>query len=195
MIFVSFLLILWILLLVLLKRKNMAFFLFAAGSIGMFLLLMYMGTGTIESYLGYGVTYIMYIFGKVTGMISAYPGYLSVTVNYKLQAVSFFIDYECSGIIETLVYICLLSFYPLYSWRMKGFLAAAGAFYIFAANVARIFVICSIVKLFGPAAFFISHTVIARFLFFILTVILYYIVFTKPHILKQKVGEPAGGNR
>jgi exosortase family protein XrtG len=111
-----------------------------------------------------------------------------ITIYKGTEAISFFVDYECSGFIETLVYICLLSFYPVYSYFKRGILAIIGIVYIFISNIIRVFFICIIIKLFGNGMFFFSHTIFARVIFFTFMIILYYTVFTRPHILRQKVG-------
>lgn len=188
MMFLAVFFILWVLLLMLMKRQNLNFFVFTIGSIGLFCILMYIGRGTVEKHLEIAVTYCMYLLGKATGLYIAYPKYSMLTIYNNMQAVSFFVDYECSGFIETIVYISLLMFYPVYRWKGKLLLTVLGILYIFISNTIRVFVICVIIKAFGSSLFFFSHTVFARVLFFFLMIGLYYVVFTRPHILNQKVG-------
>lgn len=179
----------WILAVIFLKKLNMHFFVFLIGSVGLFCFLMYIFTGYLEKYLAYGVTYCMGVIGKATGLFSAYSEYSMVMVQHRHQAVTFFVDYECSGLIEMLVYICLLVFYPIYRCKEKARLLVFGIVFIFVANVIRVFTICVIIRAFGNNMFFFSHTVFARILFFAFMLGLYYVVFTRPHILKQKVGD------
>jgi exosortase family protein XrtG len=178
----------WIILLIFLKRTKIYFFVFLVGSVGLFCLLMYLGSGFLESYLQYFVAYAMYLAGNFFNLFSVYPKYFMITVYHDLQAVSFFVDYECSGFIETLVYVSLLAFYPIYGLVGKIKLGLIGIIYIFLSNILRIFLICVLVKEFGPSLFFFSHTIFGRILFFILMLVLYYNVFTRPHVVKQKVG-------
>lgn len=178
----------WIVILIALKRLKLHFFVFIIGCVGLFCFLMFLGRSTAEQYLEYALTYCMRFVGKITGLFDAYSEYSLISVHYKHEAVSFFVDYECSGFIEILVYVCLLLFYPIYRFKGKVFLSLAGGLYIFVCNIIRVFVICLIVKLFGPNLFYLSHTIFARILFFGLTVCLYYVVFTRPHIINQKVG-------
>ncbi|MCX7922676.1 MAG: exosortase family protein XrtG [Clostridia bacterium] len=180
--------ILWVITMVFLRKIKMHFFVFLVGSAGLFCFLMYIGLGSAEKYLEYAVTYLISLIGDFSGLYKAYPEYSSITIYYKNQAISFFVDYECSGFIETLVYVCLLLFYPVYNYREKILYTVIGIIYIFIANVARVFIICLIIKLFGSPLFFFSHTLFARVLFFAFMVVIYYIVFTRPHILRQKVG-------
>lgn len=178
----------WILILLLLRKLKIYFFIFVIGSVGLFFLLMYVGKDYLEKTLEYAVTYCMWLIGNKTGLFTAYPDYSLITSYFRREAVSFFVDYECSGFIEILVYICLLAFYPVYKIKGKILLSFVGIVYIFISNVIRVFIICTVIKLLGPSVFFFSHTIIARVLFFTLTVTLYYVVFTRPHILLQKVG-------
>lgn len=185
--------IIWILLLLLLTKLRLRFFVFILGCVGLFCFMMYLGKDTAEQYLEYAVTYCIWIIANATKLFHAFPDYSMVTSYYMSEAISFFIDYECSGFIEILVYISLLSFYPVYRLKRKLLLAFIGTLYIFISNIIRVFTICTIIKYFGPNLFFFSHTVFARVLFFSLMVGLYYVVFTKPHILKQKVGNMTYG--
>lgn len=184
----------WIFLIQLLHKAKMHFFKFAAGAVGSFLLLMRMGTGVADRQLEEWVTWSAWLLGRVTGLFNAYPGYSMITVYHGQQALSFLVDYECSGFIEMLVFVCLLLFYPVYGLPGKAKQLITGVFFIFLANVARVLIICVIVKLFGASLFFLSHTVFARLFFFFAMVVLYYRVFTRPHILKQKVGKLSYGS-
>lgn len=178
----------WIFFIWISSKYKMHFYKFILGSVGAFGFLMLIGQGTIQALLQYAVTYSTGILGKMLNIYQSYPEYSMITVYYKYEAISFFVDFECSGIIEMLVFICLLMFYPIYSMKEKLRLMLLGSIYIFLANVFRIFVICSILKAFGPQLIFFTHTIFARLLFFFMMIILYYRVFTRPHILRQKVG-------
>ena len=186
-------LIIWIILLLVFRKVKIYFFFFLLGSIGLFGFLMFFGMSVVEKYLEFTVTYVLWEIGSVTHLYKAFPDYSMITVYHRVQAISFYIDYECSGYIEMLVYFCLLMFYPVYHLWNKILFSVLGIIYIFLSNVIRVFFICLITKLLGSGVFFLSHTVFARVLFFFLMVILYYTVFTKPHILKQKVGNMSYG--
>lgn len=186
--FSAVLMLLWVLLLVFLHRQGLHFFKFIAGSVGLFLILMFLGSGYYEKQMEYMVTWCMWLIGRLTGIFTALPVYSLITVYHGLQAVSFLVDFECAGMIEILVYVSLLAFYPVYGLVKRLAAGLGGVVFIFAANIFRVFTICGIIKVFGTPMFFLSHTVLARILFFALMVVLYYVIFTQPHILKQKVG-------
>ena len=183
----------WILSLFLFSKYKMHFFKFIIGAVGSFYFLMFIGQATLQQVLQYAVTYLSGILGNLFKLYQAYPDYSMITVYFRFEAISFFVDYECSGIIEMLVFICLLIFYPIYSAKEKVKLMFVGVIYIFIANVIRVFVICLILKVFGPKLLFFSHTIFARLLFFYMMIVIYYHVFTRPHILRQKVGNLSHG--
>lgn len=183
----------WAALLWILSKYKMHFFKFLVGTVGSFCFMMLVGQNTIQGYLQYGVTTVSGFFGGIFRLFNAYPEYAMITVYYRAEAISFFVDYECSGIVEMMVYISLLLFYPIYTATEKVKLFTMGVTYIFIANVIRVFVICGILKVLGPSFLFMSHTVFGRILFFFMMIIVYYHVFTRPHILRQKVGNLSDG--
>ena len=192
--FLLLLFVLWVLILILLRKSKMHFFKFVVGSIGLFCFMMYLGRNSIEGYLEYGVTWGIGVLGNITGLFYSHPQYSMISIYRMGQAISFFVDYECSGFVETLVYVSLLLFYPVYKAKEKIKYLFAGCSYILISNIIRVFVICFITRQWGSSMFFLSHTVFARLLFFALMVILYYYVFTRPHIIRQKVGNLSYGN-
>ena len=183
----------WASSLFLFSKYKMHFFKFIFGAVGSFYFMMYIGQATLQQLLQYAVTYLSGILGNLFNLYLSYPDYSMITVYFKSEAISFFVDYECSGIIEMLVFICLIIFYPIYSTKEKAKLVLVGTLYIFLANVIRVFAICLILKVFGPKLLFFSHTIFGRLLFFYLMIIIYYQVFTRPHILRQKVGNLSNG--
>ncbi len=179
----------WIISLIILNRINMSFLLFVIGSVGAFCFFMYFLRIPTQTYLEYSLTYIVSLLGQITGILTAVPDNSMITIYYKVNAVSFFVDYECSGFIECGVYISMLIFYPILRLKDKVKYFFLGIIYILICNIIRIILICILTKIFGGKYFFFIHTVFARVLFFALTVILYYYVFTVPHIIRQKVGD------
>ena len=64
-----------------------------------------------------------------------------------------------------------------------------GTFYIILANALRIIAICVIIYVFGMPSYYVAHTFVGRILFYGLSVLLYFFVFTKTQIIRQKVGD------
>jgi len=100
-----------------------------------------------------------------------------------------FINYECSGVIEMLVFTSLLLFFPFGRPIRKLLYIIGGNAFIFLANILRILMIVFVSKTFGAEYFYLAHTLLARLLFFGLMIALYYYVFTNTHLKNQHVGK------
>lgn len=92
----------------------------------------------------------------------------------------FGIGLECSSIIEISVFIALLLFYPSYSWKRKLKYATIGAVATYLANIIRILSIVLIVSVFGKTSIYLAHAIVGKIIFFVLIVILYWYLLTKP---------------
>lgn len=183
------LIIVWTYIMFLFYKNKMYFFKFIIGSLGLFCILMYFGRDGLSEVIKYGIIYPLSLIGDVTGLFYTYINQSVVTVFHNNQSLSYYISYECSGVVETLVFISLLTFYPVYNWinRLKFYIV--GTLYIIVMNIVRLLIITLIVKYLGSSYFFFSHVILSRIIFFGFMVVLYYEVFTKPHILRQKVGK------
>ena len=115
-------------------------------------------------------------------------------VNAADGAITLQIDFECSGILEIMAYLALLVFFEAYNIFERIIVSVVGIFYIILANALRIAVICTIIYFNGIGAYHIAHTIVGRLVFYALTVILYFFVFTKAQIIRQKVGGFAYGH-
>ena len=121
-------------------------------------------------------------------MFTSYFKYGVIFVNSDAGAITLQIDFECSGVIEMLAFLALLWFFPVYDKYERVVVSMIGVMAIFFANVLRIFFICLLVHIWGIDMYFFAHTIFARILFYGCTVFLYFYVFTKPQIVRQKVG-------
>jgi exosortase family protein XrtG len=157
------------------------------GSIGLFLVLMnfmdYVKAPMIEFF-----TYILGEVGALTGLFEGYAKYGMFFVNHNDTVISLYIDLECSGLIEMMVYIALIAFYPVYDAFDKIKTGIAGIIFIFLFNVIRVLTIILMIYYGGTKTYALAHTIIGRLVFYVLIIILYYNVFTKNQIKKQKVG-------
>ena len=124
----------------------------------------------------------------MTGFYESYSEYSMLFVQHGSEAISLCIDYECSGIIEMMAYVSMLAFFRVYDWMQRIILSVLGCMMIFFANIIRLFVICTTIYYFGNDAYYIAHTIVGRIIFYALSVILYYYIFTKSQIVKQKIG-------
>lgn len=182
--------IVWAYLLSVLKRGKLDFFRYIIGSLGVFVFSMIYIEPRITEILVQLVTSVSGVFGKLTGVFEAYRDYSILFVENQVtnEAISLYVDYECSGVIEMLVFVALLTFFQVYEVWQRIVIGILGCIAIFFSNVSRIFLICFIIKIGGNRLYYVAHTIIGRLFFYVLAILLYYFVFTYAQIKKQKIG-------
>ena len=178
----------WLYILSVFKRGKMTFWYFMFGSVGTFIFMMVWIQPVLTIPLTNGVAVVAGFLGELTGFYQSYFEYGVLFINSKNYSISLYIDYECSGIIEIMAFSSMLWFFSVYQIYEKVIINIAGFFWIFAANVIRIFVICSLIYFFGNDIFYFAHTIFGRIIFYGLSIALYFHVFTRPQILRQKIG-------
>ena len=129
------------------------------------------------------------IFGKVTGFYQAYYRYGVIFIESLNGAITVNIDLECSGFIEISAFISLLAFYGIYNIPERIYIGVVGTLYTMLTNALRIAVICTMIHFLGTDYYYVAHTIVGRIVFYVLQVILYFFIFTKPHVLKMKTGD------
>lgn len=179
--------IVWLYLLSVLKRAKTHAFYFLVGSIGLFIILDLLskpyGIWLFSTIVTKGVSVV----GYLTGLFSVhYASHLIEIMNHQHMNL-LFIDYECSGIIETMAFGSLIAFYPVYTLKNRFLLMVAGTIWIFLANIIRLSFVAIVIYYFGSDAFYVAHSILGRIIFYILAIILYYQVFTRGQII-QKFG-------
>lgn len=179
---------LWIYFLSVFKRGKLDFHFFITGSVGMFIIFMILLQPILTVPLQKGVAAMAGVLGKATGIYESYFRYSMLLISHKGEAISLYIDYECSGVIEIGAYLSLICFFSVYKFHEKIVAGLMGCVYLFVANVLRIYLIGLMIYLFGTSIYYVSHTIIGRIFFYGCSVYLYYYVFTKAQILRQKVG-------
>lgn len=180
----------WLYALSVFKRGKLDFFRFLVGSVGLFVFMMIFLEPVLVSPLVSLVTSATGIVGDVTQLFESYHDYsiLFVTCEKTGEALSLYIDYECSGVIEMMAFVALLAFFEVYDVWQRFVVGVLGCIAIFFSNVIRITVICMIIRTWGNDAYYIAHTIVGRIVFYILAVLLYYYVFTHAQIIRQKIG-------
>ncbi len=179
----------WIYILSVLKRSKLDFWYFITGSVGMFVFYMVLLQPILTVPLQKAVAAVAGVLGDATGMFASYFQQGILFVPCDTGAISMYIDYECSGIIEIGAYLSLLVFFGVYSFQEKIVLAVLGSIGVFAANIIRIFIIGSMIHLGGSDMYFVAHTIVGRIVFYGFTIVLYFYVFTKGQIRRQKIGK------
>lgn len=178
----------WVYLLTVLHRAKLHFFKFLLGSVGFFLLAMVALQPVITVPLQKCVAAATGVFGNLSHMFECYYQYSLIFINNGKETISLYIDYECSGVIEMLAFISLLAFFPVYNLIEKCIVGVSGIIWIFLSNILRLILICALIYFFGNNMYFFAHAIFGRIIFYILTIILYFNVFTRSQIIRQKVG-------
>lgn len=170
-------------------RKKQSFFFFFVGCVGLFVFLFIILEPVLTAPLAQMVCYLTGLVGKLTGIFSAYSSYGILFIEAESGPVSLYVDFECAGLVEILVYVCLLLFFQAYKWSEKLVVGLIGVVGIIAANVLRLVVICMIIHFGGNKMYYLAHTIVGRIVFYLFTIILYFYVFTRRQIRQQRVGE------
>lgn len=179
----------WIYILSVFKRRQLDFFYFLLGSIGTFLSAFGLFRNVLTDLLTALTCSLAGFLGNLSGIFKAYTSHSILFVENTNGAISLYVDFECGGVIEILVFISLLFFFAVYNLREKICIALIGVVWIIAANIIRLFSICLIINLFGNESYYIAHTIVGRMLFYALSIVLYFYVFTRAQIRRQRIGE------
>ena len=184
----------WIYIYYLMHKAQLKAWKYFWGACGLFIIMMVWVRPIMTQPLAEVVAAVAGVFGDITGMYTAFFKYGVLFVNAADGAITLQIDFECSGILEIMAYLALLVFFEAYNIFERIIGSVVGIFYIILANALRIAVICTIIYFNGIGAYHIAHTIVGRLVFYALTVILYFFVFTKAQIIRQKVGGFAYGH-
>lgn len=180
---------LWVWILRVLRKAGLKFWRYLLGSCGIFLILLILVRPWLVLPLARLIAAIAGIFGKVTGFYQAYYRYGVIFIESLNGAITVNIDLECSGFIEISAFISLLAFYGIYNIPERIYIGVIGTLYTMLTNALRIAVICTMIHFLGTDYYYVAHTIVGRIVFYVLQVILYFFIFTKPHVLKMKTGD------
>ncbi len=179
----------WFFVFLVFRNSKMYFFKFLAGSVGIFTICMIFFMPYLEGVLNGLISNTLGVIGKSISVFEVFKENSIISIDTRDGIVSMVINYECSGVIEMLVFTSLAFFFPFGGVIRKTLSLILGNIYIFIANIIRIIFIALAVKAFGASSYYLVHTLLARILFFGLTVLLYYYTFTSTQLRYQKVGE------
>ncbi|WP_022763804.1 exosortase family protein XrtG [Butyrivibrio sp. XPD2006] len=169
------------------RVNNQAAFI-TVGMLGMFVLMMVFVRPWATQPLARIVAALAGFVGRLTGTFTPFFKYGILFVATKSGSITLQIDFECSGIIEIMVYLSILTFYRVYSVSERAILSAVGFIYIIVANALRIIIIATMIHFGGEDMYYIAHTYVGRIFFYAATIILYFYVFTKSQVVRMKVG-------
>lgn len=180
--------VLWLYLVSVLKRAHVPAFLFIVGTAGLFFILIGFSNPYWVWFFTHSVINGVRWFGNLTGMSSVMNHYGLISINNPTNPLTMTIDYECSGVIETMAFISIVVFFPIFNRYEKAFFGIFGILWIYLSNVLRLAIIITMVHFGGGQIFYLAHSIVGRVIFYILVIILYYNVFTYSqisHILYQ----------
>ncbi len=172
-----------------LSKAKLEFWRYFYGAMGLFILLLVGLQEVLTLPLARGVAALAGLVGDWTGTFTAYLKYGIIFIATEGGSMSLQIDMECSGIIEIMAFLSLLAFFRVYSVYERVVVGVLGTAFVMVCNALRIVLICEAVHFMGTDAYFVAHTFLGRIFFYGLTVLLYFYVFTKPHIVGMKVGK------
>lgn len=135
----------------------------------------------LERYTALNVHQLASLIGVETRVFEGAPGALLVLViAQEIGWTVVQITVECSGLLESAVFLGMLMFYPGWSMQRKLYLAAIGLAATYAANLVRLLFIISTLHWVGKDSLFMAHTLVGRFVFFIMVVFIYWFLLTLP---------------
>lgn len=178
----------WLIALMWTYKAKLTAFKFALGSSGTFVFAFVLFKGLIANFCTTVLMNVMSVLSMVTGMFRVSVPYKTMIVDHGLDAISMIIDVECSGMIETLVIISIIWFYPLFKFKEKIILSIIGYVYTLVTNAIRLLIIITVLYVKGSEYYYIAHSVVGRVVFWLLTIFLYFYILTYKHIKSQKVG-------
>lgn len=181
--------IIWIYILTVFKRRKLEFFYFLLGSIGTFLFAFALLRNVLTNILTTLTCFLTGLLGNALGIFKAYTSHSILFVENADGPISLYVDFECGGVIEILVFLSLIWFFAVYNVKQKLGISLIGIVWIIVANIIRLFSICLIINKFGNESYYVAHTIVGRLIFYALSIILYFYVFTRAQIRKQRVGE------
>lgn len=184
----------WVYFLHLFTKAHLYFWKFLIGALGLFCMIVIFLFPILTDPLSKSVAALAGIFGNFTDWCSTYFRYGIIFIKTQTDTLSLMIDMECSGIIEISAFLSLLCFFDVYTNYEKVVVGICGFLWIEIANVLRIILIVIIVHYFGLSAYYIAHTFIGRIFFYLCSIVLYFYVFTKPQIIRMKVGNIVYGH-
>ncbi|MDC4186096.1 exosortase family protein XrtG [Loigolactobacillus coryniformis] len=168
----------WLYLLSILKRARLSAFHFIIGSGGLFFILIALSDPYWVWFFTHAVINGVKWFGELTGMSTVMNRYGLISISNPTAPVTMSIDYECSGIIETVAFLSMVIFLPMYNKFERVFFSILGTLWIYVANVIRLVSVIMIVHFGGGNLFFLAHSIVDRLIFYVLVIMLYYEVFT-----------------
>ncbi len=178
----------WIYLLSVLKRNRLTAFRFMAGSVGFFTFAFLAFRSALTKACSAVLIWILSLAGRLLGYYEVYGDYYMLFIDSPKGSVSLLIDYECCGVIEELVVLSIVLFFPSFTALQKAAFSAIGMAYTMAVNATRLLAVSWVIYQNGSGSYYISHAVVGRIVFYLLILFLYFYLFSYNQIKRQKIG-------
>ncbi|HBV96878.1 MAG: hypothetical protein JL50_15145 [Peptococcaceae bacterium BICA1-7] len=180
--------IIWLVTLLFLKLNRIWIFYFIWGAVGSTILLILILRGTyvefaMEQMTGFILHELLYLLSIQSYIFDNAPGTVLVLLEIENSWSTIDIDIECSGLLETCVFLGLLIFYPSFATGRRMFFLVSGMVGIYVINLVRLIIIVLIMSYFGRDSIFIAHTLFGRMIFFGLLILIYWLIFTRASLL------------
>ena len=179
----------WLYVLSVLKRIGWSAAYVVLGVVGTFFIIISLANNNVISFLMRLNTSGAGVVGMLTGFYTVAPTLGIIHIVSDQSAINLFITYECSALIELAAYIALVLFFPFFKnlqQRLK--LLGFGVIYLLLANMLRLTVTALIIHFLGLPSLIWAHVIVGRLIFYVLTIILYFYVFTRSQVLHIKIG-------
>lgn len=179
----------WLYVLSVLKRIGWSSAYVVLGVVGTFFIIISLANNNVISFLMRLNTSGAGVVGMLTGFYTVAPTLGIIHIVSGQSAINLFITYECSALIELAAYIALVLFFPFFKnlqQRLK--LLGFGVIYLLLANMLRLTVTALIIHFLGLPSLIWAHVIVGRLIFYVLTIILYFYVFTRSQVLHIKIG-------
>ncbi|MEW6276497.1 MAG: exosortase family protein XrtG [Bacillota bacterium] len=176
---------LWVVGLAFFRSHRIWVFYFPWGAVGLTLLLILFLRGSpVEYHLERATALLLQ---QVMGLLSIpasvfdrAAGMVLVFIEAEKSWTALGIDIECSGLLESCVFLGLVFFYPAFSLPKRIFYASTGILAIYLINLLRLCTIVFLINACGRQAIYLAHTLAGRLVFFFLIVALYWAIFSRP---------------
>lgn len=179
----------WLYVLSVLKRIGWSAAYVVLGVVGTFFIIISLANNNVISFLMRLNTSGAGVVGMLTGFYTVAPTLGIIHIVSGQSAINLFITYECSALIELAAYIALVLFFPFFKNLQKRLkLLGFGVIYLLLANMLRLTVTALIIHFLGLPSLIWAHVIVGRLIFYVLTIILYFYVFTRSQVLHIKIG-------
>ena len=182
---IYFLALAWAAAYVFLRRSRAWLLSYVVGAVGFTLIVVYLMRGSVlesafETAGAVGAHYVGNLIGIPTKVFFNAPGTLLVLIVYQHSGwTAVEVDIECSGLLESIVFIGLVLFFRGLPFIRKVWYISVGLVFTFLVNLLRIVLIVAMITHFGKDAIYLAHTVVGRAVFFLLVINLYWYTFTR----------------